>query len=91
MRAPPNRKARAGGTGLGSDLANLVGYKQLDNRTPRHLQACFTAVPTGRFWCVKAIAPNGQATRLGRFDDRLHALGAAVLLAAQAEGSVVLP
>lgn len=49
----------------------------------------FTAVPSGRDWRVKVLSPDGEITLLGRFDSRLPALGAAVLLAARAEGRVL--
>jgi hypothetical protein len=48
-----------------------------------------TAVPTGTRWCVKAIGPNGTVQLFGRFDGRLPALGAAVLLAEQVGAQVV--
>jgi hypothetical protein len=47
-----------------------------------------TAVPFGTQWRVKLI--RGEATgRLGRFDSRLEALGAAVLFAARVGGTVI--
>lgn len=89
MRAQPkNRDARAGGTGIGREVQ--IGWKHKDSQTLPTIQApLFTAIPLGvRTWAVKVVAPTGEETRLGRFDDRLHALGAAVLLAAQACGGV---
>ena len=48
-----------------------------------------TAVPVGPSWRVKAIAQGGEITLLGRFDGRLAALGAALLLSAQCGGRAV--
>lgn len=60
-----------------------------DNRLhPTVSSPIFTAIPIGLAWCVKVISPVGEETRLGRFNDRMHALGAAALLAAQVEGQV---
>jgi hypothetical protein len=49
-----------------------------------------TAAPVGTRWCVKAITQSGDAALVGAFDDRLSALGAAVLVAEQV-GAQVLP
>jgi hypothetical protein len=48
-----------------------------------------TAVPVGRDWRVKTIAEDGQVTLLGRFDGRLSALGAALVLSARCGGRAV--
>ena len=75
--------------GSGNVLAFDGGEHPLNSQYRPGVQAAlFTAVPIGRAWTVKAIAPDGEELRLGRFEDRLHALGAAVLLASQAEGRV---
>ena len=52
-------------------------------------ESLFTATPIGRRWQVKAISPAGDVTFLGRFDGRLAALGAALLLATHARGRAV--
>ena len=49
----------------------------------------FTAIPRGTSWAIKAVASNGTIQTFGRFDGRLPALGAAVLMAAQVEGRVL--
>ena len=51
--------------------------------------AVLTAVPVGRAWRIKAIAQSGEITLLGRFDGRLAALGAGVLLAERCGGRVL--
>jgi hypothetical protein len=51
--------------------------------------ATITAVPTGEWWRIKAVSASGETTLLGRFDGRLPALGAAVLLAEQVGAQVV--
>jgi len=89
MRAP--RKNRNAGLAprVGKELA-LDSWKPLDSRSCPDIQAAlFTAIPIGvHAWTVKAVSPDGNETRLGKFDGRLPALGAAVLMAAHAEGRV---
>ena len=48
-----------------------------------------TAIPAGRNWRIKAIGRDGETVLLGRFDGRLAALGACVLLAKQCSGVAV--
>jgi hypothetical protein len=90
MRWPPeNRNAAVAGRGVGRDRLRTF-RDHLDSQSLASLQEpIFTAVPSGRYWQVKAMAPDGDVARLGNFRDRLTALGGAVLLSAQAGGTVV--
>lgn len=90
MRALPNEKASPGWGPGGSFEIERLGetFNERDKRTCPVVQPVFTAIPTGRLWAVKVVAPDGEETRVGRFADRLHALGAAVLLAEQVRGEV---
>ena len=48
-----------------------------------------TAVPIGTRWCVKALSPDGEVALLGKFDSRLIALGAALIISEQTGGRAV--
>ncbi len=88
-RAPPekNRNARlAPGVGV-IGLEGRADNLQLSHFTDAD-KVVFTAVPRGLAWQVKALAPNGDVSRHGRFDGRLAALGAACLMAAHSGGQV---
>jgi len=50
----------------------------------------FTAVPSGRYWQVKAMSPDGDVARLGNFHDRLTALGSALLMSARVGGRAIV-
>jgi hypothetical protein len=61
----------------------LISFQAQDNFP------VLTAIPVGpRHWRVKTLAA-GQVELFGLFDNRLQALGAAVLLAARVHGRVV--
>jgi hypothetical protein len=49
-----------------------------------------TACPCGTRWQLKAIGPDGTVEYFGRFDGRLPALGAGVILAERV-GARVIP
>jgi hypothetical protein len=49
-----------------------------------------TASPCGTWWRLKAIGPDGTVEYFGRFDGRLPALGAGVILAERV-GARVIP
>ena len=89
MRSPENRNAGLA-PGVGSGSANLTGWKQSDTAISADLQAAiFTAIPTGRYWRVKVLAHSGEVMLLGKFESRLPALGAALLMSAQGGGAVL--
>lgn len=48
-----------------------------------------TAIPCGECWRVKFIPASGEVQLLGKFEGRLAALGAAVLLAEHVGARVV--
>ena len=84
-RDPNNRNA-----GLSGHSGAGVGKNDLPGRSDNHLLKpnsdadqvpLFTAAPCGVRWQVKVVAADGSVARLGRFDNRLTALGASVLLA----------
>jgi hypothetical protein len=79
MRPPDqlqNRNAAGASRGVG-DRHHSGSIKQpLDKPISSALQASiFTAVPSGRYWQVKATSPDGDVARFGNFHDRLTALG----------------
>jgi hypothetical protein len=90
MRQPPDsRKA----PGLNRGLDRSAGKLREDQYTPeaqRHQEKpLYTASPTGRYWRVKVMSPDGETCLLGKFDSRLPALGAALIMSAQGGGVVV--
>jgi hypothetical protein len=87
--APPseNRNARRQ-PGVGSRYAKYDWHPKDTQSLPRLQEPTFTAVPRGTDWQVKCLSPSGDVALFGKFDGRLPALGAAVLMAAQAEGRV---
>jgi len=58
-------------------------------KTARRDVPLFSAVPRSKWWAVKAIGPDGQVALVGQFDDRLSALGAALLMSVQAGGRAI--
>ena len=91
MRWPPDsRKARLA-PGLESGLAVKL-TSPFDKPFPddhQEGQLLLTAIPTGRDWAVKMLSPDGEIALLGRFDSRLPALGAALLISARVGGRAV--
>ena len=90
MRAPPeNQTAPVAGRGRG-DRQQLGSLRKslLKPILSAAQEPTFTAVPRGTDWQVKCLSPSGDVALFGKFDGRLPALGAAVLMAAQAEGQV---
>lgn len=62
----------------------------LDSCTLHNSQeSIFTAIPCGSTWRVKAISSDGKLALLGHFENRLSALGAALLMSVQAGGRVL--
>ena len=53
------------------------------------LQGILTAISVGERWCIKAISASGEVVRVGSFDRRLTALGAAVLLVKRTGARIV--
>jgi len=91
MQGPPkNQTAPVAGRGGGDRHSGSSTRDLVHKPILRALQApTFTAVPLGTWWQVKCLSPSGHIALFGRFDGRLPALGAAVLLAAQTEGRVL--
>jgi hypothetical protein len=90
-RAPPdaeNRNAAGASRGVGKNGLAGRSDSQLLKPNSDADQVVFTAVPRGLAWQVKALSPNGDVSRHGRFNGRLEALGACVLLARQCGGEV---
>jgi hypothetical protein len=92
MRRPPEKQTAPGANrrGVMQGLPNS-NWTPLDSQS-RHAsqQSIFTAIPIGASaWAVKAVSPDGEEIRSGKFEGRLAALGAAVLMAARAEGRVL--
>ena len=85
----PLRKANGAPTARQGAAARQTKTEHPSNTIGRHERQAllFTAVPAGRLWTVKAISQR-EVVRFGCFDNRLEALGACVLLAARAEGTV---
>jgi hypothetical protein len=89
MNAPPEKPNARRAPGAGRELA-IKSWKPLDSQSlPTSQEPIFTAIPFGTSWQVKCLAPSGDVALFGKFDGRLPALGAAVLIAAQAEGRVL--
>jgi hypothetical protein len=77
-----------------TDLRSRVAYRNTVRKLTTHDAAIasgsiVTAVPVGRDWRVKTIAEDGEVTLLGRFDGRLSALGAALVLSVRCGGRAV--
>ena len=90
MRAPPEKQtppnlARRGGA---AKVSVEIRKPLLKPILPLSQEPTFTAVPRGTDWQVKCLSPGGDVALFGKFDGRLPALGAAVLMAAHAEGRV---
>jgi hypothetical protein len=87
MRRPPDKRKARRDPGLSKHARVWIGDYG-DEVTPLGMdpQAVFTVVPAGRAWRVKTITAAGDVAYLESFDDRLRALGAALLLSARAGG-----
>ena len=68
----------------------LAGAILPTNNPFPHRAQLLTAIPVGRQWRVKVVAPDGETFALPKtFSSRVEALGAGVLLSALSGGRVV--
>lgn len=90
MRRPPKKRTAPGASRGGVQGLKKANWTQLDSPSLQATQeSIFTAIPCGSDWRVKALSADGEVALLGRFENRLSALGAALLMSAQAGGRAI--
>jgi hypothetical protein len=69
--------------------AELISSLIISSANQLQASSIVTAIPGGEWWRVKVISASGDVQLLGKFDGRLAALIAAVLLAEHLGARVV--